>query len=118
MLGDELTYEVDEILVVKPEESDVLRIEDGKDYVTLLTCTPVNVNSHRLLVRGVRVPDAPSAGGHLGADDNRPTGSFPWWLVGYVAVLLVSAVLTLAPLRPAERRRPRSVARKHEPSTT
>lgn len=49
-----LAYEVDQIKVVLPEENSYLLPEDGKDYVTLLTCTPYGVNSHRLLVRGIR----------------------------------------------------------------
>lgn len=48
-------YEVDNILVVEPDETEALRVVQGKDYVTLLTCTPFMVNSHRLLVRGHRV---------------------------------------------------------------
>lgn len=52
-LGKEtLVYEVDQILVVKPEDQEALLPEDGKDYVTLLTCTPPGKNTHRLLVRG------------------------------------------------------------------
>ena len=52
-LGTErLVYRVDQILVVKPEEQEALLPEDGKDYVTLLTCTPPGRNTHRLLVRG------------------------------------------------------------------
>lgn len=50
-----LTYRVDLISIVLPEEVDLLQIEDGKDYVTLLTCTPYGINSHRLLVRGHRI---------------------------------------------------------------
>lgn len=50
-----LCYEVDHISVVEPEETEALQIEEGKDLVTLLTCTPYGVNSHRLLVRGHRV---------------------------------------------------------------
>ena len=57
VLDRTLNYEVDQILVVTPEETDDLMIEDGKDYVTLVTCTPYAVNTHRLLVRGVRVPE-------------------------------------------------------------
>lgn len=54
-LGNEkLVYEVDQILVVKPEDQEALLPEDGKDYVTLLTCTPPGKNTHRLLVRGQR----------------------------------------------------------------
>ena len=55
ILGETLTYEVDQILIVKPEETSALQIEEGKDYCTLVTCTPYGVNSHRLLVRGHRI---------------------------------------------------------------
>lgn len=47
------TYKVDQILVVKPEETDALEIVEGKQFLTLVTCTPYGVNTHRLLVRGV-----------------------------------------------------------------
>ena len=50
-----LTYEVDNIIVVKPNDTTHLEIEEGKDYVTLLTCTPYGLNFHRLLVRGARI---------------------------------------------------------------
>lgn len=50
-----LAYKVDQILVVKPGNTEALNIVEGKDYVTLVTCTPYGVNSHRLLVRGHRV---------------------------------------------------------------
>lgn len=50
-----LTYQVIDINEVLPEEIEYLKIEDGKDYVTLMTCTPPGVNSHRLLVKGERV---------------------------------------------------------------
>ena len=56
-LNQALTYQVDQITVILPEEIEALAIEPGKDYVTLMTCTPYAVNTHRLLVRGVRVPD-------------------------------------------------------------
>ena len=54
ILDRRFTYEVDQIKTVLPEEFDDLRIADGKDYCTLLTCTPYGINTHRLLVRGVR----------------------------------------------------------------
>ena len=56
ILDEILCYEVDMISVVKPTETEALQVEDGEDHVTLLTCTPYGVNSHRLLVRGHRVP--------------------------------------------------------------
>ncbi len=50
-----LTYEVDQILIVEPEDYSALAIEEGKDYCTLVTCTPYGINTHRLLVRGHRI---------------------------------------------------------------
>lgn len=55
VLDNLITYEVDQIKVVLPNESRDLTIVDGKDYCTLTTCTPYGINSHRLLVRGHRV---------------------------------------------------------------
>ena len=56
VLGDTLAYEVDNINTVLPTDTSLLQIEDGKDLVTLVTCTPFGVNTHRLLVRGHRIP--------------------------------------------------------------
>lgn len=58
VLEEQLTYEVDQILIVEPHELDALQIEDGKDYCTLVTCTPYGINTHRLLVRGHRIENA------------------------------------------------------------
>ncbi len=55
-LGEILEYQIDQIQVVLPEETDSLAIESGQDYVTLITCTPYGVNSHRMLLRGTRIP--------------------------------------------------------------
>ena len=57
VLDEVLTYQVDDISVVEPNEMSKLSVVSGKDYVTLVTCTPYGVNSHRLLVRGVRADD-------------------------------------------------------------
>lgn len=56
VLGEVLAYEVDQIATVLPGDTSLLQIEEDKDYVTLVTCTPFGVNTHRLLVRGHRVP--------------------------------------------------------------
>lgn len=56
-LDETLTYEVDQILIVLPDEISSLAIQEGKDLCTLVTCTPYGVNSHRLLVRGHRIPN-------------------------------------------------------------
>ena len=55
VLDEVLTYEVDQILIVEPSDTASLLIEEGKDYCTLVTCTPYGINTHRLLVRGHRV---------------------------------------------------------------
>ena len=55
VLDRKLTYQVDKITIVKPNDITDLKIVEGEDYVTLLTCTPYGINSHRLLVRGTRI---------------------------------------------------------------
>lgn len=61
VLDETLTYEVDQIRIVEPEDLSALDIEEGKDLCTLVTCTPYGINSHRLLVRGHRVENMESA---------------------------------------------------------
>lgn len=61
VLDETLTYEVDQIRIVEPEDLSALEIEEGKDLCTLVTCTPYGINSHRLLVRGHRVENMESA---------------------------------------------------------
>ena len=61
VLDEVLTYEVDQILIVEPQETAALRVVEGKDYCTLVTCTPYGINTHRLLVRGHRVDNAEQA---------------------------------------------------------
>lgn len=55
ILNEVLTYEVDQILIVEPHQSDPLLISQGKDLCTLVTCTPYGINTHRLMVRGHRI---------------------------------------------------------------
>ena len=103
VLDDTLCYEVDQINVVEPEETDSLAVEEGEDLVTLLTCTPYGVNSHRLLVRGHRVPYVPEEI----ADENVPLSnmslhtSYLLWVV--VGLLITAAFILFLYLR--ERRR-------------
>ena len=97
ILDETLTYEVDQILIVLPEETENLLIEEGKDLVTLVTCTPYGVNSHRLLVRGHRIENAAQAATvRVTADALRLTPIavaavlfFPFLLV----ILLITSVL-------------------------
>lgn len=55
VLDQVLTYQVDQVKVITPREIDDLQIVEGKDYCTLFTCTPYGINTHRLLVRGIRI---------------------------------------------------------------
>ena len=55
VLDEILTYEVDQILIVEPQDTAALEITEGEDYCTLVTCTPYGINTHRLLVRGHRI---------------------------------------------------------------
>lgn len=73
VLGDTLAYKVDAIHTVLPTDTSLLQIEDGKDYVTLVTCTPFGVNTHRLLVRGYRVPYLPEQ--EAAAAEEKPAAS-------------------------------------------
>ena len=61
ILDEILTYEVDQIRIVEPHETEDLLIVEGKDYCTLVTCTPYGINSHRLLVRGHRIENMEEA---------------------------------------------------------
>lgn len=56
ILDEVLAYQVDQIVTVKPEDTQALEIESDRDYVTLITCTPYGINTHRLLIRGSRIP--------------------------------------------------------------
>ena len=56
VLGEKLAYQVDQIKTVLPHDTSYLGITEGEDYCTLVTCTPYGVNTHRLLVRGIRIP--------------------------------------------------------------
>lgn len=113
-VGDEFTvdvmgknnyYRVDQIKTVLPHESESLRIVEGEDYVTLITCTPIGVNSHRLLVRGTRIP-APveqSAAGFWVPGDGIVAG-FPWWAVGLAAGVVFSFAVFLTRTEPRRSR--------------
>lgn len=68
VLDETLTYEVDQIRIVLPTELSDLEIEAGKDYCTLVTCTPYGINTHRLLVRGHRIENVEAAAVYVTAD--------------------------------------------------
>ena len=61
VLNEVFTYEVDQILIVEPDDTDALKPQEGEDLCTLVTCTPYGINSHRLLVRGHRIENTEEA---------------------------------------------------------
>jgi len=69
VLGETLTYQVDEIKIVSPSEVNDLEISMNMDYCTLVTCTPYGINTHRLLVRGYRTENAPDSSGEISYND-------------------------------------------------
>ncbi|MBE6481550.1 MAG: class C sortase [Actinomyces ruminicola] len=81
VFGEVLTYQVIDTKVVEPDETEALRAEEGRDLVTLVTCTPLGINTHRILVTGERIYPTPQE--DLDAAGQPPTvPSFPWWAVG------------------------------------
>lgn len=92
VLGETLAYEVDQIKVVRPENVSDLRIQGEQDYVTLVTCTPYGVNSHRLLVRGTRVPYEEAG---KTAERAGKRGGSPWMRMYFMGVFGGTALLLL-----------------------
>ena len=104
VLDEVLTYEVDQILIVEPEQVDALGIVPGEDYCTLVTCTPYGINTHRLLVRGHRVENTPEAARmHVTADATQ----FDPLLVAPVLAIPVLLLLLMILLVPKRRRKSR-----------
>ena len=109
VLDDTLCYEVDQISVVEPEQTEALSVVEGEDLVTLLTCTPYGVNSHRLLVRGHRVPYVPEevedeqASSLLGVSMHT---NYLFWVIFGIAITACFIFLLY--------RREKKIQRKHE----
>ncbi|WP_017792431.1 class C sortase [Leucobacter salsicius] len=98
VLGEKHHYEVRGLETVLPEQTESLRITDGEDWVTLITCTPIGVNSHRLLVQAERIPTPSGESGYAVAGDARRAG-LPWWALIFLAGSAGSAYLIFAPPR-------------------
>ncbi|WP_413456537.1 class C sortase (plasmid) [Glutamicibacter sp. FR1] len=89
VLDQTLTYEVVETVVIDPDETEAILPVENTDMVTLVTCTPLGVNSHRILVNAVRVKPTPLAD-ELAAAEKSELPGFPWWAVVLSAVLLAA----------------------------
>lgn len=82
VFGEVLSYRVSEIQVIAPEASESLRAIEGEDLVTLVTCTPLGINTHRILVTAKRVAPT-NEGDKLTASVGIGIPGFPWWLVAF-----------------------------------
>lgn len=98
VLGETHFYRVDGLETVEPFVTDSLGVVAGEDRVTLFTCTPIGVNSHRFLVHGVRVP-APAGAGDLAVAGDGGAAGFPWWALAFVGGSGAVGYLLFAPRR-------------------
>ena len=95
ILGEQLTYEVDSIQTVLPDQLQSLSIQPGEDLVTLMTCTPYGINTHRLLVRGHRVEDVQAAAASAAVDTaegSRWMREYRWVLGGVILLAAAAGV--------------------------
>ena len=99
VLDEILTYEVDQILIVEPQDTAALEIAEGEDYCTLVTCTPYGINTHRLLVRGHRIDNIEE--GKTGRVTGDAVQLEPMLVAPVVAIpmLLILLILLLLPRR-------------------
>lgn len=98
VLEERLVYQVDQIKVVEPTNTEDLVIEQKKDYATLVTCTPYGVNSHRLLVRGIRIEDWEEEETESVVVDEEQKGELPeglWTLILAGTLLLIIIVVVM-----------------------
>ncbi len=93
VLGEVLAYEVDAINTVVPTDTSLLQIEEDKDLVTLVTCTPFGINTHRLLVRGHRVPYTPDQEAVVATEKPATSSWTQHYLTGLGIGLGVAAVI-------------------------
>ena len=101
VFGEVLTYKVRDTRVVEPEDTDTLRVVAGEDLVTLVTCTPLGINTHRILVTGERVLPTPSD--DVAAASEKPNiPGFPWWIISASAGIIVICVYMYTSGRPAK----------------
>jgi sortase A len=116
--GQVITYQIFDTRVVEPEDTATLRQEAGKDLVTLVTCTPLGINTHRILVTGKRILPTPPKDLQA-ATKTAAALQFPWWAVLYITTLVLigfyfwwagrdSTIHPRHQARPRRRGRPRS----------
>jgi len=111
--GETLAYRVGQIKIVLPDEISDLTTVAGRDYLTLFTCSPYAINSHRLLVRGERVPYTPEIAelAEQAPDSAFAIESWMWWLFAAAAAGLLLAIVIV--IRERKGSGARSLRRRH-----
>lgn len=99
VLGEDHHYEVRSVETILPGDTDSLEIIEGEDWVTLFTCSPIGINSHRFMVHAVRIPSPADSDQQVVAASN-PEAGFPWWAVVFLGA---SSVVALAIFPPKKR---------------
>ena len=99
IMGETLTYQVDNIQTVEPEETEALYIDPAMDYCTLVTCTPYGINTHRMLVRGRRMEEAANTGWETLSSDARFLGRANVVLIFLTPLLPVLALFIIIKCR-------------------
>ena len=108
VLDETLTYEVDQIRIVEPDDTSLLEIEEGEDLCTLVTCTPYGVNSHRLLVRGHRVENQAAGNLRITADAMMIDSRFVTPILAAPILLAIVLFMVLQPLKRKKRKAAKS----------
>lgn len=107
VFGEALTYKVFDIKVVDPDQTKTLNPVPGKDLVTLVTCTPIGINSQRILVTAERILPTPAAA--VAGADKAPAGpGFPWWALEIGGTILAASLYVWWSGRPVTPRRKRA----------
>ncbi|MPV51348.1 class C sortase [Pseudactinotalea sp. HY160] len=110
VFGEVLTYQVNSTQTILPDETQSLLPEYGEDLVTLVTCTPLGINTHRYLVTGERILPTPAA--DIAAAGTRPDiPGFPWWAVSLGGVVVTYAAIIVIAGRPKKTDKPMDDAR-------
>lgn len=106
ILNREITYEVDNISIVLPNETDSLQIEEKKDYCTLMTCTPYGINTHRLLVRGHCIGTGEPQHIHVTAEAFQIDPTITASVIGIVILILLLIRVLVRTRRKSHERKP------------
>lgn len=93
MLTEILVYKIDQITVVEPTDTQYLQAEDGQDYITLITCTPYAINTHRLLVRGTRIDTDEYFATVNNNNLNNQKGSVNYLFISILVVFIILIVI-------------------------